>query len=327
MEPMLAIARAVHFAAVIALFGEAAFLHFVAPARLRPPRFMAIGAWSIAVAAASAIAWLAVEAQVMSGLPAREALAPETLRTVLTQTVFGEVWLARIVILAVAAAALFASRERTGRASPSWALPIAFAASSLLLASLAGMGHAAAGRGSELIVRLLADALHLLAAGAWIGALPPFVMVIGDAVRRGDAGAFRMAREATERFSTLGIASVGTLVLSGFVNASYTLRGIAALFAPGYGTLLTAKLMLFAVMISLAAVNRVWLTPRLAMRPREEVRSSLRALRRNAGVELLLGLAILGVVGELGITMPPDPHAGMHHGAHASPPAGVSLRS
>ncbi|HET9652625.1 MAG TPA: copper homeostasis membrane protein CopD [Usitatibacter sp.] len=326
MEPLLPIVRGVHFAAVIALFGQLAFACFLAPGRIPPPRFMAVAGSGVGLAAASAIAWLALEAQSMSGLPLREALALDTLRAVLTQTAFGELWLARIVILFVAAAALPALRERVGR-TPRWALPVAFAASALVLASLAGTGHAAAGQGAELMARLLADALHVLAAGAWLGTLPPLVMVTGDAVRRGDAEAFRVAREATERFSTLGVASVGTLVLSGFANASYTLHGIAGLFTPGYGAMLTAKLMLFAFMISFAAVNRMWLTPRLAMRPREQVRASLRALRRNASAELLLGLAILGLVAQLGITMPPDPHMAKRHAPDASPPAGVSLRS
>ncbi|HET9577227.1 MAG TPA: copper homeostasis membrane protein CopD [Usitatibacter sp.] len=306
MDLALAIVRAAHLAAAIALFGQLAFRHAVSPGRARPPRFGAVAGWSLAVAGASAIAWLGIEAQEMSGLALREALMPRTLGMVLARTLFGELWLARMAILALLAASIaILSREKRDEV-PAWAWLSALVLALVLLATVAGTGHAAAARGTERAVRLVVDGLHLLAAGAWLGALPPLVLVIGAAMREGDAGAFDHAREATRRFSALGIASVGTLLLSGVINATYTLHGFAALLEPGYGMLLAAKLALFLVMVGFAAVNRMWLTPRLAASA-GQARASLRIVRRNAIVELVLGIGIVCIVGQLGITMPATP--------------------
>ena len=317
MELALAIARALHTAAVVGVFGELAFAHLVSSTGPRSPRFVAIVAASLVLAALSAVAWLALEAAHMSGLPWREALAAETLRTVVTQTFFGELWLARFALLAVPVAWLAVFR---GAKAPGWSL-VAAAAALLLLISLAGMGHAAAGRGADGVARFVMDALHLLAAGAWIGMLAPLARVLGEAMRDGHEDAFDRAREATRRFSVVGVASVGTLLLTGLGNVAYAnvpfdAHGFMDLAASGYGRLLGAKVALFAVMVAIAALNRVRLTPRLASPAREP---SLRALRRNALAELVIGLAIVAFAAKLGITMPPEPHH--HHEASAACPA------
>src|SRR5205823_4797274 len=103
------------------------------------------------------------------------------------------------------------------------------------LATLAWAGHAAAGEGEDRWLQLAADVVHLLAAGAWVGALPALVLVlrsedIPDAAR------------TTQRFSTLGIVSVGALAGSGFVNAWYLVGNLPALIATPYGQILLFKL-------------------------------------------------------------------------------------
>jgi copper resistance protein D len=312
MDDALAVARALHFAAAIVLFGELAFAQIASPARASPRHAGAIIGASLAVAALSALAWLAIEAAVMSGLPLREALAAETLRTVLAQTFFGRLWLARLLLLV--AIAVFA-----------WRAPrLTFALSALWLATLAGLGHAAAGRGIEREMHLAVDALHLLAAGTWLGMLWPLARTLGAA--GGSAAVLHHARETTRRFSLAGVASVGALVLTGLASVSFhavtfDAHGVTDLLDSEYGRILAVKLGFFAAMVALAAVNRVSLTPRLV----DEAHPSLQALRRNALAELALGLAVVSLAGKLGITMPPAPHHHEHHHAKAS--AGVSLRS
>jgi putative copper resistance protein D len=65
---------------------------------------------------------------------------------------------------------------------------------------------------------------------------------------------------------------------------------------------LQAKLALFAIMLALAAANRLYLTPRLATGPARG--EALRALRRNSGIEAGLGLVIFIIVGALGTLHP-----------------------
>jgi putative copper resistance protein D len=63
-------------------------------------------------------------------------------------------------------------------------------------------------------VHLVSDTAHLLAAGAWVGALPALALLLHQT--RGKTG---NAGTAVRRLSTIGIASVGTLVATGFVNS------------------------------------------------------------------------------------------------------------
>jgi putative copper resistance protein D len=101
----------------------------------------------------------------------------------------------------------------------------------------------------------------------------------------------------------MGLTCVAALALTGIASAWYTVGSVPALFGTSYGRLLLAKLALFAAMIALAAANRLRWTPRLRALGGES-RLALRRLRRNAIAETSLGLAVLGIVGTLGITIP-----------------------
>jgi putative copper resistance protein D len=240
----------------------------------------------------------------MSGLPMREALGTDTLRTVAAHTRFGEICSVRIALLIGLAAVMpLLGSVRHGGAATRAALALAL----LCVACLAGTGHAAM---SE--PRLAADAFHVVAAAAWIGALPPFARAMSESIRDADAASYIASRDAAHRFSVLGIACVATLIVSGIVNATYSLPALSALYASPYGRLLAAKLVLFAVMLALASVNRLRHSAGIVPHARDAVQGSLRALRRNALVEFALGLAIVAIVAQLGITMPPAPPAAMH---------------
>jgi putative copper resistance protein D len=75
---------------------------------------------------------------------------------------------------------------------------------------------------------------------------------------------------------------------------------VPALIGTAYGRLLLVKLALFMAMVALAAVNRWSLTPRLD----RGNNGARRALRRNAILETAAGIAIVTVVGALGVTIP-----------------------
>jgi putative copper resistance protein D len=299
MNALLAVARGAHFASAMLLFGELAFVLFVAPRgddalrRLRP-----VALWSIAIAVASWLVWLVCEAVQMSGSPLAHGLDAHTLARVLGETSFGRLWLFRLGLLALLAALLISAR--VGRSGyRRGAIASLFLLAGVCLASLAWAGHAAAGSGVQGRIQLASDALHLLAAGAWLGALPGLVLLLG--AKPGLAASAVAAR----RFSVLGIASVGTLLLTGIINARYLVQTLPRLFGTDYGRLLLAKIALVAVMLALAAVNRLVLTPRLASDGESAAR-----LRRNARGEVAAGLGVIAIVAVLGITIP---------GAHQSP--------
>jgi putative copper resistance protein D len=282
VSELTAALRFFHFAAAIALAGEFAFLLWVA----RSPELLgrarrAAGVW-LPVLVVSGALWFFVQVAVMSGGDAFDAAALSTL--------FGRVAVARLLLALALGAALLALR-RAARETP--LLVLCGALSAALLAALAATGHGAAEQGRERAIHLAEDALHLLAAGAWLGALPPLAFVLRKGAEPG------LAAGAARRFSALGIASVATLIATGTVNAWYTVGDFPSLFGTAYGKLLCVKLALFAAMLALAAANRLRWTPQLETLP-----LALSRLRRNTAAEIALGLGVLALVAALGVTVP-----------------------
>jgi mono/diheme cytochrome c family protein/uncharacterized membrane protein len=128
--------------------------------------------------------------------------------------------------------------------------------------------------------------------------------------RRGEIS-LAVARDATLRFSMLGVISVGVLLVTGVMNGWVLVGGMPALVGTDYGRLLLVKVALFLGMVVIAAVNRLRLTPRLVRAAGAATApvkgDGVRALARNSVIEATLGLAILVVVGALG-TVPPGSH-------------------
>ena len=99
--------------------------------------------------------------------------------TVLFDTDFGHVWLVRLALIVLLAAALH--RPYFGAPAPPWRRVAALALAVAFVAALAFTGHAAAGEGVEGVVHEAADVLHLVAAAAWVGALVPLAIVLAAA--------------------------------------------------------------------------------------------------------------------------------------------------
>jgi len=313
MQAVTMLARAIHFASILSLAGIFVFLAVVAEpalARSAPSdapafrRTLRRLAWaSLAAALLSGALWLMLEARSMSGRSLADVFSQDVIGVVLTRTRFGRVWELRSA-LALLLAGLIVAGDRLGRRRGAemlgWATLLLGAA---VAAALAWAGHAGATQGGEGEIQVVSDALHLLAAGAWLGALVPLALLFARAI--GDWAWLGVAREATRRFSVLGIASVGTLLVTGTVNSWFLVGGVPGLLGTPYGRLLLLKLALFAAMVAVAAVNRQRLTLQLheGVAPTE----ALRRLRRNALIETALGLAIIMVVGALG-TEPPGAH-------------------
>jgi putative copper resistance protein D len=309
MSTLLVAARAIHFASVILVFGELVFVLFIAwpvwhdrneagEDQVIHRRLLDVVFWSAVLSIASGAAWLAAEAASMSGLPMEKAISPNTLGLVLGRTVFGRLWILRFVLV-VALCLLLVATHRSIDGKRTLPLELsALALAAVYLASLAWAGHAAAG--SERIVQICSDIVHLLAAGAWLGALPGLVFLLDR------ARPLSTAAHTTQRFSVVGMVCVAALISSGFINAWFLVGSVPALIGTTYGQLLLAKLGLVLLMVSLAAVNRLNLTPRLQNNDPE----ARRQLRRNAALETVVGIGVVAIVGALGVTVP---------GAHQPP--------
>jgi len=175
-------------------------------------------------------------------------------------------------------------------------------------ASIAWTGHAAAMEGLDGAIHLTSDALHLVAAGAWLGALWPLALLFAAARRAGDPGAAAIACQATRRFSILGMISVAAILATGAINTWEILGTAAFSIGTDYNRLLLVKIGLFLAMVAVAAYNRQRLTPQLSGASDHDGRA-MRRLQWNSLTEAGLGLLILAIVAVLGRM---TPHMHMH---------------
>jgi putative copper resistance protein D len=256
--------------------------------------------------------WLAVAGLVTSaiGLAAMTAqmtgsfgtaLAPKHLLMV-ADTAFGQAWIVRMIALALAALLLVI---HPWRIIPLTAL---ITISGVALATLAWGGHALSFDGAKGTLHLAADVAHLLASGAWLGAIASLLALVFVPVRLATHAHVLLSSRALAAFSTVGTVLVGTILLTGAVNG-WALVGVESLVllpTSLYGQLLLAKLMLFAAMLILAAVNRFHLSPRLERAIEAGKADEAQAhMRRSLLAELCLALIILALVAVIGTLAPP----------------------
>jgi copper resistance protein D len=299
--------RALHFAATAITAGALIFRAVVAEPALRSipeattvlrTQIRLIASIGLAIAAATGVVWFLLQAAAISGLPFGEAMTSDVLSAVLNETQFGLVSKVRLVLAVILAACLAYERFAQAR----W---LALGSALCFIAAIAWTGHAGSTPGEMGNLHLAADALHLIAAASWIGGLVPLALLLAAGRRRQGFAWASLARRATQSFSTVGIVSVGTLLATGVINAWILVGSIHALMVTGYGQLLLLKLVVFAIMLTFATINRFWLTPQLGFSPDNEPQlEALRQLARNSVTEIALGLTIFAIVGVLGTLHP-----------------------
>ena len=289
------LARGIHLLATLAVFGTLLFVALVAPPALalggrgaaaaeRQLGRMALGGLLTAVLAG--LAWLAAEAARMSdaaSLGAALGAAP----TVLFHTRFGEALQIRLILLGITALAGTLGRGAGAR----WVAAVLAGAA---LLPQAWMGHPAAAENSLLLV---ASVLHVLAAGAWLGALPALFLVVRKTPGTG-------AAIAAERFSPLGLTSVVILAVTAWIQGVQLIGDEGALAGTDYGRVAVGKLAAFALLLMLAAINRFRLTP--ALRGDHPERTG-RHLLSSIGIETALGVGVVLAASMLA-TLTPGAH-------------------
>jgi copper transport protein len=210
---------------------------------------------------------------------------------------FGLLWMARAVLL-VALGAMLAS-------GASWTGPIRARRAAALLAlglaaalAYASVSHAAAqpvGRPAA----VAADWLHLVAASVWVGGVATLAagLVLS---RRGETERWReVYARAIPRFSTVAIASVAILALTGLYSAWLQVGNLEALRSTGYGRVLLVKLALVLLLLELGAINLLVIGPR--MRRSAE---GTRHFGYTVLAEVAIGLAVLLTAGVM-TSLPP----------------------
>jgi copper resistance protein D len=301
IEGPMIVTRTVHFVASSTIAGALVFRDFVAGPALRAApagtlidrQIRGLARIGFAIALVSGLVWLWLQTVSMSGFGFDEAITSGALLTVIDETQFGLVSEVRLMLAIALAACLLFDRIVLLRR-------LASAAAVCLVASIAGTGHAGSTPFKLGYLHLASDALHLTAASVWVGGLVPLALLLAAWRRQGGTS---MGLDAVRRFSTLGIASVAALILSGGINAWILVGSFRGLIVTDYGQLLMLKLAVFAAMLVFAAFNRLSLTPRLGSPSKD----ALRGLSRNTWMEIVLGFSIFAMVGALG-TLHPAAH-------------------
>src|SRR4051812_6972395 len=231
---------------------------------------------SIAAAVVSGQVWALLLAAKISDATIGQALADGTFSTLLTQTRFGFIWIARAALAVVVALTMLSAGRRFA-----W---VGLVCASLMLAALAWTGHGGARPGAIGWLHVCADMAHLLAAGAWLGSLPALALLLGSASGGRHAVPAAACAAIIRRFSVFGIAAVGTLLVTGLVNTLLLTNSVASLTDTEYGRLLLIKIGLFALMVVLASINRWFWTPKLPGG------RAIAMVRRHSLIEMGLGL-------------------------------------
>jgi putative copper resistance protein D len=250
---------------------------------------------------ASGIGVLAYQTAVVTGRVGA-ALDPMAWVGLLARSQFGTVWLVRHGLLLLLTALLLL-REREHSAVDR----LAFRGQAWLLAVLgagaaAWAGHAAAVEPGGLAAALL-DAVHLIAAGAWFGALLPLAALLRAASAETGADARPFAVLAVRRFSRVALAVMLLIVVTGSANAWFQVGSVPALVGTRYGWLLLFKIALLVPILVLAGRNRR-LLPRLAGDAATVGRPAMARLGRFVAGEAGLALAILLVTAALSLSPP-----------------------
>ena len=293
----LTAARGVQVGASLSVLGVASFWSIVAPPVLKEAdraatalveaRLLRAFRVSVVIALVSALVWLVLNASHMaeSKTPAETVQA---IWPVLSGTRFGQVLSLRFGLLILTALAL-----GTGAGPGRVSLALGVAAVSLVLHGW--QAHAAAIGGVDSAVLLGVEALHLLAAGAWLGGLIPLLLVVGAVPPEQGA---RTAR----RFTPLGLSCVTILAVTAFLQGWLYIGGLGELIGTGYGRIALVKLGLFLILLAIAANNRLRYT--LAMSSEAGGDAKWR-LRRSLGVEVAIGFGAVLAASLLANQMPP----------------------
>ena len=283
--------RFLHDAAGMFLFGAFGFLWTCVPAELAAgwsKRLRGAAMMAAVLAVLSALILLPVHTAII-GDGWSDAVAPGMLWTVVWRTSIGHAWLADMAASILLLGAVYCSDARRPAAVTVTA--------GLLMFSVVLTGHAMMHEGWLGYSQQANDLLHVLAAGAWVGALVPLFGIM----REFDDGPETGSRlVALERFSTAGRLAVVVILATGLVNTLLIVGRLPTDWSSPYQLLLAIKIVVVLVMVALAARNRLVLTPRL-----RHGQPGASALMRSAILgEVLLGVCAIALVSVFGTLDP-----------------------
>ena len=252
------------------------------------------------VGVALSLAAMLLLAKAMSGVSGFMELHHHIFQMVLMGTDVGLTWMVRIAALVMAIIGVALNKR-----FPTLSLWMVTVCGAIALATLAWTGHGAMDEGSRRYWHFISDIFHLLAAGGWLGALAAFALLLRLKSLKSEQEAQILARVLTG-FESAGGVIVAIISITGIVNYLFIVGpNLDEVMLSTYGQLLFLKILLFAGMIVLAALNRFHLSPALEKSVRNgEYSVAVNALRRSMTLEFTMAIVIICLVAWLGTLSP-----------------------
>ncbi|MQA75867.1 MAG: hypothetical protein GEU88_16295 [Solirubrobacterales bacterium] len=338
-DAALGTTRVVVYVATAVLIGGVAFLALVAgpalaataPRSVGPRAAEALAAnarrlflWGLAAGAIATALGIVLQASAALGGSFWDALRPAVIADSLS-TRFGATWGLRLVDLGVVAVLLLgaatglryrallparlgaggAGATAAGPRRPVTAVALGVALCLLVLVPAFG-GHA--GVIEPRWPRTPVSFVHVLSFALWGGGLVAMLVCLPAATRELEgADRTRLQAAAVGRFSTLALAAVAGLLVSGIARSVLELGSWGELTATGYGRAILIKAGLFSGLIALGAYNRQRLLPaiRSAIGGSDGPGKAALALRRSVRAEVVLIGGVLAATAVLAGLTPP----------------------
>jgi len=242
---------------------------------------------SLALAAIGALVVVFAQAGQLAALA--QALVVDDARwpmAALLGSTVGAAGLARIAVALVTVAAVVALRQ----APASAARRALLLGSSVFLACTGALASHAMGRMDGQASLLLVSALHQVAVGVWVGGLACAALI---ALHPGNTGIAWL-----RPFSTVALAAVAGIAVTGLALTLAYVGSPGAAIGTSYGAMVLTKVVLFAALLAMGALNHRALHGRLTLAPWRAPRaaddSGSLLVRRRLEVEA--GLAVVTIL-------------------------------
>jgi len=334
-SPVYVIVRWLSFMGLVVLVGVVAFRVFVLPrvgaspvvalaqagthdvlAATMIPQLATLGTVAGAAVLIAAIGRLLAEQSVMA------ASMTMSVTEIVRQTAWGSAWLLQVGAAIIACAGFALARHRS---TIGWGIA---AIAALVLAVTPALSGHAAGMPHWRTFAIATDAIHVIAAGAWLGSLCALVVVglpaaIRVEPRNTSTGpttglSTSLMADMANAFSPVALTFAAIVVLTGLVSAWLRLGSLSALWRTSYGIVLLVKLALVGGVFTAGAFN--WLRMRSALArsaldhtasgssETSNASSRTRArFQRSGTVELVFGVLVIAATAVL-VAMPTPVH-------------------
>ena len=259
--------------------------HMIADAEHGAARLADYAVWLLVL---TAVLRLVAQAYAMHGTTGT--FAREPMVGMILQTVWGKGWLLQLVGIAIAGYGLH--RARTARnANSFWVIATVGA---VILAFTTGFAGHAASAPKLLPLAIIADGLHVLGAGGWLGSLLMLLCAgIPAALRLPHEERGLMVAELVNAYSPTALTAAALIGVTGTFAAWLHVGTVPALWQTTYGRTLLLKLAILSIVALTGAYNWLKVKPTLG-----NVVGAQR-IKRSARVEVIVGLAVLAVTAVL----------------------------